>query len=317
MLTQKSISSSRAGSSILSTTRDSATFDERSYGFGHESFFDYCFARAFASGRQELADFLEADTQHLFRRAQTRQVLVYLRNDNRPRYVRNASALLASAKVRPHLKLLTIELIATFPDPGEDEWEILHPRIESELDCVRRGEINADRIATRTFDAFRASRTLFRVADHLGYIARWLHSGEPWLENVVVTYLRWQTHEHSERAAELIEPFIGRGGEWTGRLRYMMEVHDLGKSRRYFELFLRLLDDGTLDNARDRFASNGTYWSMLGGLSDKRPDWCAEVAARWLDRQVARALASRVDDQSPSVSMDDEFGVDDLFESAR
>ncbi len=293
------------------------TFDGRSYGFGHESFFDYCFARNFANRKQELADFLEADTQHLFRRAQTRQVLVYLRDDKRDRYVRNASALLASERIRPHLKLLIIELIAAFPDPGDDEWAILLPRIESELDCVRRGEVNADKIATRTFETFRASRTLFRVADRLGYIARWLNSGEPWLENVVVTYLRWQTDEHCDRVAELIEPFAGRGGEWTPRLRYMMEVHDLGKSRRYFELFLRLLDDGTLDDARDRFASNGTFWSMLGGLSEKRPDWCAEVAARWLDRQVARALANRVDDQSPSVSMDDDFGVDDLFESAR
>ena len=88
---------------------------------------------------------------------------------------------------------------------------------------------------------------------------------------------------------ELIEPFVGRGGEWTGRLRYMMEVHDLGKSRRYFELFLRLLDDGTLDDARDRFASNGTFWSMLYGLSAKQPEWCAEVAAHWLDCQVVKA----------------------------
>ena len=293
------------------------TFDGRSYGFGHESFFDYCFARAFASGRQELADFLEADTQHLFRRAQTRQVLVYLRDDNRPRYVRNVSALLASEKIRPHLKLLVIELVAAFPDPGEDEWAILLPRIESELDCVRRGEVNADKIATRTFEAFRASRTLFRVADRLGYIARWLNSGEPWLENVVVSYLRWQTHEHSERTAELIEPFIGRGGEWTGRLRYMMEVHDLGTSRRYFELFLRLLDDGTLDDARDRFASNGTFWSMLYSLSEKQPEWCAEVAARWLDRQVVKALAAREEGQPARIEMHDQAGVHDLFESAR
>jgi len=52
------------------------TDDKRRYGFGHESFSDYCFARTFSSGRQELADYLEADAQHLFRRAQTRQVLV-------------------------------------------------------------------------------------------------------------------------------------------------------------------------------------------------------------------------------------------------
>jgi hypothetical protein len=292
------------------------TFDRRRYGFGHESFFDYCFARTFAGREQELADFLEADEQHLFRRAQTRQVLVYLRDDNRSRYLSNVSALLASKKIRSHLKLLMIELIAAFPDPGDDEWAILLPRIESELDCLRRGEINADKIATRTFYAFRASRTLFRVADRLGYIEHWLNSGEPWLENMVVTYLRWQIDEHGDRVAELIEPLVGRGGEWAGRLRYMIEAHDIASSRRYFELFLRLLDDGTLDDARDRFASNGTFWSMLHGLSEKRPEWFTEVAGRWLDRQIARALANQVD-RPPSVPLDDPLGVDGIFEAAR
>lgn len=293
------------------------TFDGRRYGFGHESFFDYCFARTFAAGERELADFLECDAQHLFRRAQTRQVLVYLRDDNRHRYLRNVSALLASEKIRPHLKLLVIELIAAFPDPGDDEWAILLPRIESELDCLRRAETNADKIATRAFDAFRGSRTLFRVADRLGFIERWLNSGELWLENVTVSYLRWQTHEHANRVAELIEPFAEYGGEWTARLRNMMDVHDLGKSRRYFELFLRLLDGGILDDDHDCPASNGSFWSMLYSLSEKRPDWCAEAAARWLDRQVARALENRVDGQPPTVRMDDQAGVHELFESAR
>ncbi|MFZ1221134.1 MAG: hypothetical protein WAO00_17710 [Chthoniobacterales bacterium] len=293
------------------------TCDGRRYGFGHESFFDYCFARIFASGRQELSDFLNADAQHLFRRAQTRQVLVYLRDDDRARYIRNVSALLADGKIRAHLKLLILELVAAFPDPSDDEWAILLPRIESELDYLRRNVTNPDKIATRAFEVFRASRNLFPIADRLGYIGRWLHSGESWLENVMVTYLRWQTQDHGDRVTELIEPFVGRGGEWAGRLRYMMEVHDLGRSRRYFELFLRLLDDGTLDEARDRFVSNGTFWSMLYGLSASRPEWCAEVAARWLDRQVARALAARQENQPVTVETDDQAGVHDLFESAR
>src|SRR5271165_1326344 len=105
------------------------TFDGRRYGFGHESFFDYCFARTFADGQQGLAAFLEADEQHLFRRAQTRQVLVYLRDDNQRRYLRNVSALLASEKIRSHLKVLIVELIAAFADPSDDEWAILFPLI--------------------------------------------------------------------------------------------------------------------------------------------------------------------------------------------
>lgn len=293
------------------------TFDGRRYGFGHESFFDYCFARTFASGKQELVDFLEADAQHLFRRAQTRQVLVYLRDDNRTRYLRNIRALLESERIRAHLKLLILELVAAFPDPGDDEWAILLPRIESEFNYLRRNETNPNKIDTRVFGVVRASRTLFIVADRLGFIELWLHSGEKWLEDVMVSYLRWQTYEHGDRVSELIEPFIDHGGEWIDRLRYMMEGHDLEKSRRYFELFLRLLEVGTLDDARDRFVSNGTFWSMLYNLSEKQPEWCAEVAARWLDRQVVKALDAREEGQPAKVELRDDGGVRDLYESAR
>lgn len=227
------------------------TFDGKRYGFGHESFFDYCFARTFSSGEQDLQEFLETDAQHLFRRAQTRQVLVYLRDDEPGRYIQNVNALLASQSIRFHLKLLVIELIASFPDPRDDEWDLLLPRIESELAVLCSDKRNRDKLASRTFDAFSASRSLFPVADGRGYVERWLNSADTAVANFTVTYLRWQLQEHGDRVAELIEPFAGGGGEWPLRLRYLMEGHDLEKSRRYFDLFLRLLDDGTLDDARD------------------------------------------------------------------
>jgi hypothetical protein len=65
------------------------TFDGQRYGFGHESLFDYCFARHVAGGDKEFIEFLETDQQELFRRGQLRQVLVYLRDDDFARYLRN------------------------------------------------------------------------------------------------------------------------------------------------------------------------------------------------------------------------------------
>ena len=50
------------------------SFDGNRYGFGHESFFDYCFARGFMAKEESLTEFLLASEQHLFRRAQVRQV---------------------------------------------------------------------------------------------------------------------------------------------------------------------------------------------------------------------------------------------------
>ena len=59
------------------------SFDGKRYGFGHESFFDYSFARGFVAKEESLTAFLVKSEQHLFRRAQVRQVLVYLRDADR------------------------------------------------------------------------------------------------------------------------------------------------------------------------------------------------------------------------------------------
>jgi hypothetical protein len=128
-------------------------------------------------------------------------------------------------------------------------------------------------------------------------------------------YLRWQAEQHADRVADLLEPFVGKGDPWKPRLRYMMEWRNLQKSRRFFDLFLRLLDDGTLDDASDRIASNGTFWSMLGHLAKSQPAWFAELAGHWLDRRVKVALATSGAKQGLSFS--DDFGVRDFFESAR
>ena len=195
--------------------------------------------------------------------------MVYLHDDDPARYLKNARQLLASDKIRPHLKLLVLELLAAFPNPSDEELRVLVPDLESELNCRRNQKANPNRMASRAFDTFFASRSLFVVADRLGYLGRWLHSAEPWLEDLMTSYLRWQAEQHADRVAELLEPFVGKGDPWKPRLRYVMEWRSLEKSRRFFDLFLRLLDDGTLDDARDRIASNGTVSEHVGPLGEK------------------------------------------------
>jgi hypothetical protein len=210
-----------------------------------------------------------------------------------------------------------LELLAAFPDPRDEEFRILLPYFESAL--ATRGKVGAvgDKIAARAWEVFFGSTTLFVAADRLGCLEKWLNSGEEHLENTMTFYLRRQTDAHADRVAELFTPFVGCGGPWKDRLRYLMEWrgHDCG--RRFIELFLTLLDDGTLDDARDRFASNGTFWSMLYGLAEKQPEWCAEVAAHWLDRRITLAKASENTGGEAMLRFQDDFGVDDLFQSAR
>lgn len=78
--------------------------DGKQYAFFHESFFDYAFARRFVSSNQRLIDFLQSSQQHLFRRAQVRQILLHQREADRARYLDDLKALLASPEIRFHIK---------------------------------------------------------------------------------------------------------------------------------------------------------------------------------------------------------------------
>lgn len=291
------------------------TFDGQRYGFGHESFFDYCFARRAAADTTEFVEFLEGDKQELFRRAQLRQVLVYLRDDDPPRYLHNVQRTMESERIRPHLKLLVLDLVATFHAPCKEELDLLMPLLELELKCRCEGTPNSNKTAILAWNAFFGSESLFELADKGGHIKRWLHSGNESLENTMTFYMRYQMRFHGDRIAELLEPFTGRDGKWDDRLRYIMQWADFGGSRRFFEFFLRLLDDGILDQARGPIAVNSTFWNLLYGLSEKQPIWCAEVAAHWLNRKVVMACTSELGEKR--LNIDDRSGVDEVLQSAK
>jgi len=98
-----------------------------------------------------------------------------------------------------------------------------------------------------------------------------------------------------------------------------MQWADLEHSRRFFELFLRLIDDGTLDNTRGPIASNSTFWLMLYNLSEARPDWIAEALARWLLRRLAilrQTGGNTGPHQGHALFNHDQFGAKPIQDSA-
>ena len=260
--------------------------DGKHCGFGHESFFDYCFARGFVAKEESLTAFLLKSEQHLFRRAQVRQVLVYLRDADRERYCKELSGLLTDERVRVHLKDLAVALAVSLPNPEENEWEMLAPWIEFQLEALSSGKPKPDKFGSMVWNHFLGSESWFTVADAKGLISDWLASENEALVNTGVNYVRFHQRHSGDRVAELLEPFIGKGGEWPQRLSQIIQLADLKNSRRFFDLFLRLLDDGTLDEARAS-AVNGTFWLMVYGLGEERPEWISEILACWLLRRLS------------------------------
>ena len=293
--------------------------DGKRYSFGHESFFDYSFARGFVSEEDSLTAFLVNSEQHLFRRAQVRQVLVYLRDADRERYCRELGRLLTDEKIRFHLKDLAVALAVSLPDPEESEWAILAPWIESHLEAISSGKPNPDKFASMVWNHFFGSQSWFAIAYAKGLISDWLTSENEALVNTGVNYVRIHQRHSGDRVAELLEPFVGRGGDWPQRLCHVMQWADHANSRRFFDLFLMLIDDGTLDDARDALASNGTFWLMLGQLAEKRLDWVPEVLARWLLRRFSMIRETKDDTGRPNwwnLFNHDGFGSEPIHNSA-
>ncbi len=263
------------------------SFDGKRYGFGHESFFDYSFARGFVAKEESLTAFLVNSEQHLFRRAQVRQVLVYLREADQERYCRELGGLLRDERIRVHLKDLAVALAVSLPNPEENEWEVLAPWIKSQLEALSSGKPNPDKFTSLVWDKIFFSEQWFQIVDQKGLVAGWLSSENDTLVNIGTNYVRSHQRHSGDRVAELLEPFVRKGGDWSQRFDHIVQMADLSNSRRFFDLFLRLIDDGTLDDLRDSFASNGTFWLLVGRVEEKRPEWIPEVLAHWLLRRFS------------------------------
>ena len=262
------------------------TFDGHRYGFGHESFFDYVFARVFVNRSEPMVAFLKASEQHLFRRSQIRQVLAYLRDADHARYVTELRDLLSDDEIRPHLKDLAFTLLAEITAPTDDEWTIWITWITLALKAIEDDTPNLDTLSALAWRRFFGSRSWFEDIDRRGMIEDWLASGNDRLTDMAVNYLRAHQRHSPDRVAALLEPYADRGGAWAQRLRSLVEWADHHTSRRFFDLFLHLVDNGTLDEARGPIAANSTFWSMLHTLGENRSEWVPEVLAHRLRRRL-------------------------------
>ena len=262
------------------------TLDGRRYGFGHESFFDYCFARLFVSRPTSLVSFLTGSEQHLFQRAQIRQVLTYLRDADRVRYVHEMASLLSEERVRVHLKDLAFALLAEVPDPSEDEWTIWESWLAPTVTAAREGTPNSNLLSALAWRKFLGSKSWFEFADRRGVVESWLGSSSDGLTDLAMSWLHVHHRIYPDRAAALLEPYADQSDPWHVRLRGFMQWAEVHLSRRLFDLFLHLVDNGALDEARGPIAANSTFWDLLYQTARDRPDWIPEVLAHRLNRRL-------------------------------
>lgn len=292
------------------------TFDGRRYGFGHESFFDYCFARLFLARDETIVDLLVPGEQHLFRRSQVRQVLAYLRDADRARYLRELKGILADTRVRVHIKDLAFALLGSVDDPSEGEWTIWEPLVLRMLASMAAGDPKAaEKIDALGWHHFFRSPSWFTFTVDKGLVAAWTEADGP-LANMAANLLRHHQRHAADVVAELLETYADSGGDWALRLRSIVEWSEHSTSRRFFDLTLRLIDNGVLDDARGPIGVNSTFWSIFYSLGQRRPQWVPEVIAHWLRRRIA-VLAEGGDDlKCADVFGDDQCAAEPIIKAA-
>ena len=252
--------------------------DGRRYGFGHESFFDYCFARLFVERGEHVVALLRQSEQHLFRRAQVRQILTYLRDADPGRYISELRALLADGGIRAHIKDLALALLAEVAEPTEGEWQIWTQLVGPGLSAREAGKANPDRLSALAWRRLFWSKSWFETTWQHRLVGDWLASGNDALADVAVDYLSWHGPHSPNRALALVEPYVGLGGEWPRRLRAMARGHY--ENRRLFEFCLLLIDNGVFDGVQESFTD------VFFGLNKERAKWFPEALARWTRRRL-------------------------------
>ncbi|KAB8330404.1 hypothetical protein SD80_032030 [Scytonema tolypothrichoides VB-61278] len=253
--------------------------------FFHESFFDYAFARRFASRGQELLRFLRSSEQHLFRRAQLRQILIHQREDDEDDfdyYVENLQELLTSSDIRFHLKKVVIALLATLDKPTEEECEII-----AQLMCDESNPLTQE-----VWIVLNSSIHWFKLLDSLGIIKRWLRDKNEKRVDKTVILLSFMQKQVPDRVAELLEPFVGVSENWSKRLVNLIGFAEFSTGRRFFDLFLRLIDMGVLDDQVGDGTTRRDFWSHIYDLPKQNPEWACEAMSHYLNRRLNISLAA-------------------------
>ncbi len=243
--------------------------------FGHESFFDYCFARFFEKRGQSLVSYLLQSEQTLIQRGQLRQVLAYQRDEDLATYLMSVRELLSCEQVRPHLKYLLITLLCEVPDPKDSEWHLISPMICEALEDMAGG-INTS-VPCLLFNAFSNSFPLFKIACEKGDFSKWLQTSGPLaIERLFRVILKHQDKAQQEVWA-LLEPLVG-DDRYQIDLCWLSSFCHASNSRPTFDWLIKMMRNSF---AADEKSSHrrGRFHSLAGDLAVKKPEWLAEWLA--------------------------------------
>ena len=242
--------------------------------FFHETFFDYAFAQRFVARGERLPEFLRSGEQHLFLRATVRQILSHERDEDFRTYLSDLQELLTADDVRFHLKRLIFQWLRTLPSPTIEEWDILRGLIAPPDPGV------LDHAWGVVF-----AGPWFALLDGAGFIRSELDSGDAPRVDRAVGYLAGVANEAPERVAEIAFGFTDLPAPWPQYALAVLARADGDKSRRFIDLYLRLVERDVLQESDSPMSSRG-HTLLLYDLPEKQPLWSLDALEAWLLQRV-------------------------------
>jgi hypothetical protein len=242
--------------------------DGQRYAFFHGSFFDYAFARLWLDRDEGLAEFLLDDKQEqeLFRRAQVRQILLHIREDNPERFIREAEAVLAHPRIRFHIKAVVLAVLRSLADPASAEWQMIERLLAADPDGPLTPHLWAAISTVAWFDRL----------DGDGVVAGWLASGNAATYDRAMQAIVGAVKPRTDRMAQLIAPYAGASPQYPNWLAWISRFADVHTSRPLFDLLLEAVRRGDY-NGRPL-----ALWNHVYGLGQHQPGWAVELLATWL-----------------------------------
>lgn len=232
--------------------------------FFHEAFFDYAFARHWVSRAESLVEFLCRAEQELFRRAQVRQILRHLHEQDPNRFIVECEAALTSDDIRFHIKETIVAVIANLAAPTEEESELV----------IRVGATPGS-VTSRLWQQLRRPEWFARLHED-GVLDGWLDSTHRADRERAALFLGNQAREDLAPVAELLKTRRS-AADYPDWLRWVVRVGDLGSSRDMFDLLLEAVRDGLFDGG---YAEQ--LWMSARDLGVKEPLWAIELLRAFL-----------------------------------
>lgn len=279
---------------VLASEQVIAIEDDR-VSFFHETFFDFTFARQWLSREQSMVEFLCAQEQELFRRAQVRQILELLRERDPDRFRTEVEAVLSSAHVRFHIKETVVAVFAN----------VSVPTIE-DVDLVLRLAVREPALTKQLWRQL-ARPTWFGPFYAHGHVERWLDSDDAAMRDRSVNWMSNAGGEHGAEVAELLTA-RNQSPHYVMWLRWVAQRADLHHDRRLFELLLGAVRAGEINPA------DQDVWLSAHELAQHQPLWAIEMLkACFVESPTALALGS---DGKVALLSIHEYGVTQMIEAA-